>query len=93
MQRVWDSKYREDVLPICQIHDSSYYLIRNQVGLVKWVNDNLIDAMSWQELPELQHDIVKLGGSLEIFRKDWADPIQIPNNASMKEILEICNDG
>ena len=91
MQRVWDSKYRLDVLPICQIHDSSYYLVRNQVSIVKWVNDNLIECMQWQELPEIEHNEVKLGGSLEVFEGSWAHPHELPNNASKKEILDICS--
>ena len=91
MQRVWDSNYRLDVLPICQIHDSSYYLVRNQVSIVKWVNDNLIECMQWQELPEIEHNEVKLGGSLEVFEGSWAHPHELPNNASKKEILDICS--
>lgn len=91
MQRVWDSKYRLDILPISQIHDSGYYLIRNQVGIAKWVNDNLIECMEWQNLPELQHDKVKLGGSLEIYEKSWAHSKKLPNKATKKEILDICS--
>lgn len=56
-----------------------------------WANIELIKAMQWQELPELQHPTVKLGAALDIFWPDWAHPITIPNNASEDEIREICD--
>jgi DNA polymerase-1 len=86
MQRVWDSEYRYDILPICQIHDSLYFMIRNTLGCLEWVNRNLIECMEWNKLPEIQHDTVKLGAELEIFYPDWSCPTKIPNNATRKEI-------
>ena len=47
--------------------------------------------MSWQELPEIQHDEVKLTSNLGIHYPDWSHEIELPNNATIKEIKEICN--
>ena len=42
--------------------------------------------MSWQELPELKHDIVKLGANLDVFYSGWHQPIEIHNYAPIEEI-------
>ncbi len=89
MQRVWDSPYRYDILPIATIHDAIYLMIRNNIKIVKWVNDNLIECMSWQELDELKHDTIKLSSSLEIYWPDWGHVLKVPNNASKQEIIAI----
>jgi len=59
MSRVWTSEYRYDIKPINTIHDSIYLLIKQDIDILKWVNDNLIECMQWQELPEIQHDVYK----------------------------------
>jgi DNA polymerase-1 len=92
MQRVWESDYRTQVLPCAHIHDAQYYLIRNDLSLLKWVNDNLIECMEWNELPEIQHPEVKLGAELDVFYPTWADPITLPNRISAKEIQKILKE-
>lgn len=89
MQRVWDSKYALDIFPCAHIHDAQYYMIRNNLDILEWVNTNLIECMEWNELPELQHDIVKLGSQLEIFYPDWSSPIALPVRATKQQIKEI----
>lgn len=90
MQRVWASDYKYDILPVCLIHDAIYLMIKNDVKVVKWVNDNLIECMQWQELPELQHDTVKLEAELDIYYPTWADGVTLTNNISEEEILSTC---
>lgn len=89
MERVWNSEYKYDVLPVATIHDAIYLMIKNNVNVVKWVNDNLIECMQWQELPEIKHDTVKLSAELDLFYPTWADEITLPNKASRKQIKEI----
>lgn len=89
MQKVWASKYKYDILPVNQIHDASYYLVRNTVGALKFVNDHLIEEMQWQNLPELKHDVVKLGAELSVFYPSWANEIVLPNKISAEEIRNI----
>ena len=84
------SSHRLDVLPSAHIHDAQYFVIRDDVATVKWFNDTLIPCMQWQELEEIQHPEVKLGGDLEIFYPDWSKKISIPNGASEQLIMELC---
>lgn len=91
-QRIWDSPYKYDILPVCQIHDSIYIMWRNTAGITKWVNDNLIDCMKWCNLVELQHPTVKLGAKLSICYPDWSKETTLKNNASIKDIYETCRN-
>lgn len=92
MKKVWASPYCLDIKPISLIHDSIYLLVKDDIDVVEWVNRELILSMQWQELPELQHDIVKLGANLDIYWPSWANPITLPNNATQKEIITICKE-
>lgn len=91
MKKVWASKHRYDIKPVALIHDAIYILIKNDVEVVEFANRELIAAMQWQELPEIQHPTVKLGAALDIFYPDWAHATTLPNNADQKTILELCS--
>lgn len=91
-QKVWNSKYRYDILPVALIHDAIYPLIRDDVEVVEWANRELIKSMQWQELPEIQHDTVKLGAALDIFWPDWSNPTTLPNNADQETIRKLCTE-
>ena len=91
MKKVWASKHRYDIKPVALIHDAIYILIKNDVEVVEFANRELITAMQWQELPEIQHPTVKLGAALDIFYPDWAHATTLPNNADQKTILELCS--
>lgn len=91
MEKVWASKYRLDVKPVALIHDAIYLVVRDNVEVVEWVNRELIKSMQWQELPELQHDTVKLGAALDIYWPSWANPITLPNDADRPTLIDICN--
>lgn len=90
MQKVWDSPYAESILPVNFIHDATYYLVRNKPSVVKFVNDHLPAEMLWQDLEEIAHPTVGLGGELGIFYPNWSNEITLPNNASTEEIINIC---
>lgn len=92
MQRVHASKYRLDVKPVALIHDAIYLVIKDDIEVVHWVNENLIECMQWQELPEIQHPTVKLGAALDLYYPNWAHPITLPNNASPELIKQLCED-
>ena len=91
-RRTIQSKHRLDIRPCAHIHDAQYFMIRNTVEVVHWLNDVLVECVSWQELPEIKSDVVKLFGELDIFYPTWKDGITIPNNASPKEIYNICKE-
>lgn len=90
MQKVWASPYRLDVKPVALIHDAIYLLVRDDVDVVHWVNQELIKSMQWQELPELRHDTVKLGAALDIFWPSWANATTLPNGANKDAIVKLC---
>ena len=90
MERVWKSEYRNDIKLIAMIHDANYFIVKDDLATVEWLNLVLIEEMSWQELPEIRHEIVKLGAELEIYYPSWANPIGIPNGASQEEISNLC---
>lgn len=92
MQKVWNSKYRFDILPVALIHDAVYLLIRDNVETVQWANNELIKSMQWQELPEIQHPTVKLGAALDIFWPSWANATTLPNGANKNTIYSICHE-
>ena len=92
MKKVWASKWRTDIKPVALIHDAIYLLIKDDIECVKWVNDNLIEEMSWQDLPEIQHPDVHLGAELDIYYPNWNNAITLPNNISEEEILAICSN-
>ena len=92
MKKVWVSKWRTDIKPVALIHDAIYLLIKDDIECVKWVNDNLIEEMSWQDLPEIQHPDVHLGAELDIYYPTWNNAITLPNNISEEEILAICSN-
>ena len=86
--RVLKSPYKYDVFLVSLIHDATYILCRNNPAIVKWVNDNLIECMRWQELPELQDDEVKLGAELDLYWPTWADGLTLPNNIPVDDIKQ-----
>ena len=91
--RLLKSGEKLNIKPISHIHDAQYFLVRNNIKSIKWLNDNLIECMSWQELPEIKHDEVKLGGGLELYPSNWDKHISIPNNASEEVIQALLDKG
>lgn len=88
MEKVWKSPYRTKILPVALIHDAIYIVMEDNIDVVEFANKELIASMKWQELPEIQHNQVKLGAALDLFYPDWSNPITLPNDASQSEILQ-----
>lgn len=89
MERVYNSEYKHDIMPVNIVHDAIYLMIKDNVHVVKWVNDNLMDCMQWQELEEIKHDEVKLSAELGLFYPDWSKEITLPNNIDRNQIKKI----
>lgn len=86
MDKVWNSEYRTDILPIAMIHDAVYFIIKDDVRVVEWINNNLIKEMAWQELPEIKHDAVHLGAELDLFYPTWANVITLESGINQNQI-------
>ncbi len=90
MKRVRKSKYKYDIKICAMIHDAIYIIVRNKVGTIEWANRNLTECMAWQELPELQHDKVKINSELDLFHPSWGQAINLKPNDSKQVILGKC---
>jgi DNA polymerase-1 len=88
--RIENSEFVNDVKSINNIHDAWYGLVRDTPECIKWLNDNLIECMQWQEDPLLHSDI-KLGAELDI-GYDWAHCNTLKNNASLEEIEDFLKE-
>lgn len=86
------SPYKMDIWPCCHIHDAQYFLVRNRIEPIHFLNETLVPAMEWQELDEIKHDEVKLGGELSVFYPSWSYEVKIPNKATPDEIKAIAKE-
>ena len=73
------------IKPFMHVHDSQYFLIKNNIKVVKYINDNLIKEAEWQEHPLIKHDKVKITATLEIFYPDLTTGIKLPPAGSSEE--------
>lgn len=90
MEAVWNSPYRYDIKPVAMIHDAIYIMVRDDVEVLEFANRELVKAMSWQDLPEIEHDEVKLGAQLDIFYPTWNKAVHLPIGATKEELLATC---
>lgn len=91
MEQVWKSPYRNDILPCGQIHDASYYFVKDDIDTLLYLNKILSKAMKWQEDPAIAHDEVHLSGELDIFYPSWRYPTTIPNDCNRDKLIEVIN--
>jgi len=91
LRKVWASPYRYDILPICMIHDAIYVIWRDDIKIAKFVNDTLIEEMSWQELEPIKHDEVKLSAELIVYHPTWADEVRVSKHATEEELYSLFN--
>ena len=93
MERVWNSPYKYDIVPVALIHDAIYLIIKDDLDIVTWANQNLTECMAWNELPEIQHPEIKLSAELDIFYPNWSNPITLKNNDDSETIYNTCIKG
>lgn len=86
---VRNSKYKYNIRPMVHIHDAQYFLIKDDVDTLLFLNENLVKAVRWQEHPDISHDKVHLGGEVSIFYPDWAHELVLPNNIKEKDLVEL----
>jgi DNA polymerase-1 len=82
MKNVRKSKHRLDIKPCSQIHDASYYLIRDDMETLLYTNTHLSHEVSWQEDPLIQNEHIKMSGQLAVFYPNWSESFDIPNDAT-----------
>lgn len=89
MQKVRKSSYRLDIRPCAQIHDANYYLIRDDINVLLWVNKHLTEEVKWQDHPDIWHDQVKLSGKLSVFTPSWNEDFTLPNDLTKEQIPDL----
>ena len=90
MDKVRSSKFSLKIEPCAHIHDAQYLIIDDDIETLLFVNKHLVKAVSWQEHPAIQHDLVKLSGELSVFYPSWAEEMGIPTDATPEVIHENC---
>lgn len=88
MGKVRNSKHKLDIRPAAHIHDAQYFIVRDDLDAIHYTNTHVVEAVEWQEHPEIQHDEVKLGGTYSLYYPDWNHEIKIPNRASKEQIVQ-----
>lgn len=88
-KQVIEAGLQDKIIPISQIHDSSYYLVKDDADIILWVNEHLVKEVQWQDDPNIYHDQVKLGGELSIFAPSWANECTVPNGITKTELLAL----
>jgi DNA polymerase I len=91
MGKMRSGPYQLDIRPCAHIHDAQYMMVRDDADTLLYVNEHLVQAVQWQEHPDIQHPEVRLGGTLSVFWPNWSYDIEIPNGAdesALKAALE-----
>lgn len=89
MRKVRTSEFRLDIRPCIHIHDAQYFMIRDNMDTLQYTNKYLVEAVNWQDHPDIAHPEVGLGGELSLFYPTWANEIEIPNHATPDEVHQI----
>ena len=89
MRKVRTSEFRLDIRPCIHIHDAQYFMIRDNMDTLQYTNKYLVEAVNWQDHPDIAHPEVGLGGELSLFYPTWANEIEIPNHATPEEVHQI----
>ena len=83
--------FREDIRPCAHIHDAQYYIIKDDVEAIHFMNEELVQEVSWQNDQAIWHEEVKIGGELDLFWPSWEKGITLPNHIPQNEIPDFVN--
>lgn len=89
LKRIDKAGLTEDIYPIAAIHDACYYMVRNDIQTILWLNQAVTEEAKWQDHPVIQHDQVGLEGQLDLFFPDWSNPITLPEKLTEPELISL----
>lgn len=92
MEQVDKDRKSLDILPVAQIHDACYYLVRENAETIHYLNKLVCKAASWQEDPLIAHDTVKIHGNLDLFIPDWSEGHTLATDATVEDIQAILDN-
>ena len=88
INKLLHSKYVNDIYPINTVHDAIYFIFRDDPNVIKWLNDNLIKEMEWNNHPLINSSLVPMVANLDI-GKNWLTQIELPNNVGIEHIIGV----
>lgn len=91
MSKVRQGEHRLNIKPCAHIHDAQYYLIKDDMETLLYVNKHLSAAVAWQEDPLIQNEHINMSGKLEIYYPDWNHGFDIPNDADESTVKVLIN--
>lgn len=86
MSMVRAGEHRLNIKPCAHIHDAQYYLIKDDMKTLMYVNTHLSQAVRWQDDPLIENEYIDMSGQLEIFHPTWCHGFDIPNETDEEEI-------
>lgn len=81
--------YSQHILPIAAIHDACYYLVRNDINLILWLNQAVTTAAKWNNHPDIYHHKVGLSGELSLFYPSWKNELSLPESITKDELIHL----
>ncbi len=86
---VRSGQYRLDIKPCAHIHDAQYYLIKDDMPTLLYVNKHLSKVVQWQEDPLIINEHISMSGQLEIYYPTWRHGFDIPNETNEDEVSQL----
>ena len=83
------SEFKYQIRPVLQIHDAQYYLIPDDIDVLMYINKHLVEAVKWNNHPDIYHPDVGLGGEVSLFYPNWSKEMTIPNDISKEDFLQL----
>ena len=90
LKRVDEAGLTDSIYPIAAIHDSCYYMIKNNAEIITWFNKVVTEEARWQNHPDIAHPLVGLEGQLDLYFPSWATPLTLPEDLNQEELINLC---
>ena len=87
-----NQELRLSIRPSSQIHDSQYFIVRNDTDTLFWLNEVLVKEVNWNHDPKIHHPEINLGGNLSVFYPAWDKELEVPNNITKPKLEQLAND-
>jgi DNA polymerase-1 len=84
-------EYRLKIRPCLTVHDAVYFLIRNEPDVVLWLNEKMVEAVNWNDHPDIYHPTINLGGKLGIFVPNWSKELTLPNTLTLEALSTLAS--
>ena len=80
-----EAGYQEDIIVTATIYDSIYFIVRDDLEIIKWLNDRIVPIM---EQDFIENQTLHNSADLEI-GPNWSELHHLDHNISTQEIKEV----